>query len=252
MKNKFNKKISVIAAIAILLSGCGPSNGMKVSNALAPGLNDDNGSSGGVPDVGPEFKAQDLSGTVEGGPQDGTSMIVYDVSEHAIQIRIPMPGLIPTGELEIPNVPDSKVFIDASNPLIPVLVVQIPGMYVLGHLGFDPGQVGLDPTLLPNGEAIPFTPGGEPPRISFQIPNINRVVQVYLGINVVAVFVASSFDPMVDLTFPIRNQSSAETIGYFSTVRRRLPYQGGFFVSLNMPARIAGFLDDHLRKVIVP
>jgi hypothetical protein len=125
-------------------------------------------------------------------------------------------------------------------------------MYVLGHLGFDAGQVGLDPTTLPNGQPLPFTPGGEPPQVSFLVPNINRVVRVYLGVNVVGVFVESPVDPMINLTFPIRNKAKTETIGYFSTVRRVTPFNGGFFVSLVMPNTIAGLLDDYLRKVIRP
>lgn len=252
MKLPFLRKISLLTLVTVLLSSCGANNGLKVTNALNPaGGIDRNGNT----DTGgsAQFDIQSLNGSVAGGPANSQTAIYYDISEHAIQVRIPMVGLTGSVDTPIPNVPGSRVYIDNSNPALPVIVVSVPGMYVLGHLGFDPGQVGLDPALLPNGQPLPFTPGGEPPRISFLIPNINRVVRVYLGMNVVAVFgEVTTFDPTLELTFPIRNKSKTETIGYFSTIRRRTPFNGGFFVSLNMPTRIAGLLDDYLRKVLVP
>lgn len=244
----FSTGLSTVFLLS-LSTGCGPSGGFMTASSLNPN-SINNGV--GLPDTGPEFQPMDLNGNVDGGPTDDQSVIVYDVSENAVQVRIPMVGAIGTVNMEIPNVPGSHVYLDSANPLMPVLVVSVPAAYVLGKMGFDAGNVGKDPTKLPNGNSIPFTPGGEPPRISFLIPNLNRKVQVYLGINVVAVFVETTFDPMVDLTFPIKNESETETIGYFSTVRRVVPSLGGFFVSLNMPRRIAGALDDYLRKVIVP
>jgi len=238
---------STILALTSLTSGCGSGNGLKVASAL---LAKTPGNSNQIPL--PKFDAADLSGSAAGGPTGDQTIIVYDISEQAIQLRIPMAGITSSGEMGIPNVSGSRVYVDTTNPLLPVLVVSVPGMYVLGKMGFEPGEVALDPSRLPNGDPLPFTPGGEPPKISFLIPNINRTVQVYLGVNVVAVFVGAPFDPMVNLTFPIRNHSKTETIGYFSTVSRRLPFQGGFFVSLDMPREIAGALDDYLRKVVVP
>jgi hypothetical protein len=245
MKNKFSLYLALSLSF---LTACGPRSGFNVAQQLAG--NSANDKTGDTETS--TFSANDLSGTANGGPANNMSIIVYDVSEKAIQIRIPMAGVIGSVDTVIPNVPGSRVFFDNTNPFLPILVVSVPGMYVLGKLGFDEGDVGLDPTLLPNGQPIPFTPGGEPPRISFLIPNISRTVQVYLGINVVAVYVDLPVDPMADLTFPIRNKSKSETIGYFATVRRRAPANGGFFVSLIMPPVIAGALDDHLRKVIVP
>ncbi len=245
---KYLSRTTCLLLSLSLITGCGSSKGFTAAS-LAPGGNNDGT---GVPDAGIQFNEMDLMGSVSGGPADKSSAIVYDKSEHAIQLRVPLPGAAGNIDMEIPNVPGSRVYLDTTNPVLPILVVSVPALYVLGKIGFDPGQVGLDPTLLPNGQPIPFTPGGEPPVVSFLVPKINRVVQIYLGINVVAVFTEISLDPMADLTFPIRNKSKTQTIGYFSTVRRRNPHLGGLFVSLNMPTKIAGALDDYLRKIIVP
>jgi hypothetical protein len=238
-----------ITLLTILIASCGPQSGMKTTSMLAPGSNQNENNNIVEP---PTFDIQNLNGSVAGGPADKQTAIYYDVSEHAILVRVPMPGMTGSVDVAIPNVPGSRVYIDNTNPVLPVLVVSVPGMYVLGHLGFTPGQVGLDPTILPNGQPLPFTPGGEPPRISFLVPNISRVVRIYLGVNVIGVFAEIPVDPIVEITFPIRNKAKTETIGYFSTVRRRTPFNGGFFVSLNMPTRIAGLLDDYLRKVLQP
>jgi hypothetical protein len=250
--NQVAQKISLILAATIWLSGCGPSGGFNVAGPL--GSSDSPNGSSGISEPGVQFDPQDLTGTVSGGPTDGASLVVYDISEQAIEVRIPMAGFL-TGiglDVPIPKVPGGHAFMDNSNPLDPTLVVAVPAVYVLGKVGFDAGDLFKDPTKLPNGNPIPFTPGGEPPVISFLIPKINRTVQIYLGLNVIGVFVETPFNPMVDLTFPIHNKSKTETIGYFSSVRAVDPYNGGFFVSFNMPSRIAGLLDDYLGKVIVP
>lgn len=249
MNLPFKHSSPLVAFLTILLASCGPKGGFTTTSMIAPGSNQNGNSNIQEPAT---FDTQALNGTVDGGPANQKTAIYYDVSEHAIQVRVPMPGMTGPLDIAIPNVPGSKVTVDYTNPALPVLVVSIPGMYVLGHLGFTPDQVGLDPSILPNGNPIPFTPGGEPPQISFLVPNINRVVRIYLGMNVIAVFAEIPVDPVLELTFPIRNKAKTETIGYFSTVRRIPPFNGGFFVSFNMPTRIAGLLDDYLRKVIHP
>ncbi len=253
MNLPFKNQVPCLAFMTILLASslpaCGPQSGFTTTAALAPGSSKNGNNNIPAP---PTFDVQALNGSVEGGPANQQTAIYYDISEHAILVRVPMPGMTGSVDVPIPNVPGSRVYIDNTNPALPVLVVSVPGIYVLGHLGFTPDQVGLDPSILPNGQPLPFTPGGEPPRISFLVPNISQVVRIYLGVNVIGVFAEIPLDPTVEITFPIRNKAKTETIGYFSTVRRRTPFNGGFFVSLNMPTRIAGLLDDYLRKVLQP
>ncbi|MGE3973474.1 MAG: hypothetical protein AB7F59_03000 [Bdellovibrionales bacterium] len=242
----------------ILSVACSPKSFTPVSTLACEGCQGSNDSNKEeTPPI--TFAEQDLEGAADGGANDKAILIHFNKTTKMFQIKIPIAGLNLSIDTTIPQIPDSHVEvvmedISGNGVFIPVLLVEIPGVYVLGKLGFDPGQLGLDPTRLPNGDLIPPMPGGEGPAISFLIPNINHVVRLYLGINVIGVFIEAGFVPtlpvVTQITFPIKNKSRNEVIGYTSLISKKVPFNGGFFVSLVMPRQIAGDLDDFLAKFI--
>lgn len=257
MNTRMNHIVIFFALIA--MTACS----MKASTPNDQGTKQETGCSNCTPspvDPDPDpgkasLQDNDLQGDVKNGLLDGTQLIAFNKTTKMFEIRIPYQGFT-INELPatIPNVPGSRLsVVYDSNSGFYMVLVEIPGAYVLGKMGFSPGQFGKDPQKLPNGNPIPQTPGGEPPKISFVVPNVTPLIQVYLGINVVGVYIESKVNPTVDISFPIKNRGKIipETIGYFSLVRQKAPFLGGFFVSLIMPNRIAALLDEFLAKFVV-
>jgi hypothetical protein len=255
----FKWKNALSLTVAFGLVGCG-SKGFSPTSALNCESCFDSSGAHDKSDKAPiSFSELDLQGAAVGGLNDKALLITFNKTTKMFQIKIPVAGLNLSLDQTLPQVPGSRVRVvmddlAGNGVLVPTVFVEIPGVYVLGKLGFDPGQYGLDPKLLPSGDDLPPTPGGEAPQISFLVPNINHVIRLYLGLNVVAVFVEAGFIPVLPVprvTYPIKNKSKSEVIGYTSLISKKPAYLGGFFVSLVMPRPIAGALDDFLSKFIV-
>jgi len=188
----------------------------------------------------------DLEGNVDGGFLDRYQVIEYLVSKETIRLHIPIMSALTAGSGEIPKIPGSHFEIAMDTNGYPELLVDIPAAYILGHLGFQPDNLNLDPTRLPNGQTLPASPGGEPPKVSFKLPIKGMNIRIYAGFNVIGVYMESDVNPVVDLTFAIRNKSKLEILGYFSTISKKNSFKGGFYLAMLMPPRIAAILENHI------
>jgi hypothetical protein len=97
---------------------------------------------------------------------------------------------------------------------------------------------------LPNGDPLPGVPGGELPSIGLELDQTDFFGNLYFGIETFAIFVPTpGFDPLLKLTFPIKNKSNRKTIGYISAVPEKAAFDGGFFLSLRVPDELARLID---------
>lgn len=231
------------------LAACGQ-KGFETASSLTPCLgencsNDKNGQD--------TTKSKDelwQQATVEGQVSDGLlkghQVITIDKANKMFLVKLPLGLFHAEMEVTIPEIPGSIVTIEQASNGTAVLVVKVPIEYVLGRLGFKPGDLGHDPTKLPNGKPLPDFVGGEYPSVMFRIPKLDQPTYLYFGKDAIAVYVE-----MPQIQMPIGygphrivNKNKTEIIGYFSIVAQTGVHPGGFYMSFMLPRRISVILDD--------
>jgi hypothetical protein len=230
----------------LVLAACSGKGGFDSGTSSNSAAN--NGSSAGegagtVPPGGmaPDaFQSLQYKGLISGGNDNGTLAVDIDKTNGALLLIMPlqMNSYIDSAEVQIPDLPGVKLITYKDQKGSSFIAVSVPLRYVLKGASF------LNPARLPNGDPLPQIAGGELPSLGITIPGKNNVkFNLYLGLDTVCIYVSSPFDPYIGLTFPIKN--GLTTIGFLSSVPAKANYDGGFFLSTQMPDEVARIIDDH-------
>lgn len=225
-----------------LVAGCSKQSGFE----LTEDPSDSRGGLGGETPLPPDelYQNVDLEGKVSGGNYDQHLAIRLDKQNNTIILMLPL-GLNPFVGLIQGHIPELQGahFTTVQDDRGQIyLALTVP----LSHI-IKGGKFSDNVSKLPNGDPLPAVAGGELPSTAINIQNNDKVkAHLYLGKNVLGVFVTSPFNPYIALTQPIKNKAKTKIIGYFSTVPEKGGFDGGFFMTFVMPPEIAKFLDDHL------
>lgn len=174
-------------------------------------------------------------------------LIGINKAEKAVVLTIPFAdNILPEMEVEVPQLPGAKVVSRLNADQKTEIQFSVPMKYILHG-----GEVG-DPERLPNGDPLPQIPGGELPAFEVSIPIKNVTLHVYLGAEVLGIYVEVPFDPYIKLTLPIKtikkDGSQERTLGYLTSIPVKKPYRGGFFLSFKVPDDLARALDELLNS----
>jgi hypothetical protein len=229
----FVRKLSLIGLLLCL--GCGGTGGFSIGGSGSSDQNHNSGTSG-------SFDQLEYKGAISGGPNDGVLAISIDKPNAALILVLPLQlnSFILPAEGTIPALPGAKFETYKDSQGKSYFALSVPLRYVLKGATF------LPPGRLPNGDLLPQIPSGELPSVAVSIPGKNDVkFNVYLGVNVVGVFISSPFDPYLPLHFPIRN--GTRDVGYFHSIPKVGDFNGGFFLATTLPTEVAAAIDDHFR-----
>lgn len=249
-----NKKtlLSALLIASALVTGLGCGQGFTTANqaGVADGTDQgsqgtDGGNQGADSAAEAEFQKVDMKGWISGGSETDTLSIDIDKPNKALLLRLPlgMNGNIELTEAEVPSLPGVRFYTyeDSANAKT-YMVISVPLKYVVRGVGNT-----LPPNKLPNGDALPQIPSGELPSLAVAVGNSkNTKMYLYVGVNVVGVYVETPFDPFIKATFSVKNQTKTKVLGYFSTIPAKGSYQGGFFLSSTIPNEIALILEKVL------
>ncbi len=235
----FKKILSSVAVIAIAIStgACGQDLARSLAAAAGQSSGGNNGSSAQVTDP---YKGIDTQGAASNIL--GSQSFSIDKVTQTLKLSFNLPVNLGGGSMQfnIDEIPGAFLAIgpDPSNGKW-TLSFNIP----LSHLVKGIGIIG--PTTLPNGEALPGVPGGEPPRIAAHITRGNVNIYIYASVKYFGIFVPThGFNPFIDYSFPLKNKAGNKIMGYFSTVSAQNGFDGGVFLSLVFPPELAAVLDS--------
>ncbi len=243
-----------LAIFSLVIAGCGEGLQPKIDScaqgnnctSTGPGGGNNGGNNGGGDNNSSKIP-DDLviDGEINGGAFDKTSVIELDKDNKMLILRLPMPAnpvlLDVYAEIPIPQIEGAKVTFDSLNNGGFVMSVHLPLDVALKGIDF------IEPAKLPNGDPLPMIPGGELPVLALQVHEEDEVQgYLYLGANIVGIYVTTPFNPFIRLTYPIRNKDRSKTLGYFTVLPEKGDFQGGFFTSLSMPDEVARVLEEIL------
>ncbi len=236
----------MLVAIALGLLGC--------TNEIAPITASNNGELGNPgqqqPPPIPVDPWQKMEKELTGYSNVGGSnqkLIGVNKVEKTIILTIPFSdNVFPELQVEVAQLPGAKLVSRLNSENKTVLEFHVPITYLLRGANFG------DPQRLPNGDPLPAIPGGELPGFELSVPIKDVTLHIYLGAEVLGIYVEVPFDPYVKLTFPIKTSkedgSQERTLGYLTSVPVKKPYRGGFFLSLLLPPDLARALDELLNN----
>lgn len=245
---------ALLAMVAGLATGC--AEGFKANDAasqcvvnatgacVATNIGSGGGGFGGGGTSGNTWSDINVDGTINGGRFDKTQVVSIDKNTKQLVIRMPFIAGIALGAqaaAPIPDIPGASLGIESNADGSSSLVLRLPLEKVLN------GMMTLPKGRLPNGDPLPAIPDGELPSVGLAVERSGNLRgALYLGPTVVGLFVTTKFDPFIRLTLPIRNQSRTVTWGYFTTIPAKTGFDGGFFLSIALPADLARAIDDLL------
>lgn len=258
MNNNFKYKFKLLAGVLLsfgLLSfglmGCGSSMQTTPSPSQAEPKPQGQNNTPDTPaeDHGKEAipGSVDVSSFISGGAFDKMQILEIDPVRKELIFHLPlgMNQFILVNSGELPNFPG----ITFRTEILPNgqarLALRVPLKYVLR------GVKNLDPKKLPNGDPLPGVPSGEMPGLALTLDSTNKVqMALYLGADFVAIFVESPFDPTISLMFPIKNANGNKYVGSFAMIAAKeappTKFQGGFFLSYQLPPELATLLDKYV------
>ena len=177
--------------------------------------------------------------------------IDFDRANGNFVIRIPMTtyGSLTSIDMTFPDYPGIRLYMDYISSM-PYTTLIIPVKYVLRNVTEVPAK-------LPNGNAVPLFPAGEPPsRAILLTPDKERKVYLYLSAEAFGLFAETSFNPLAsfnvsgvavqlhDLTFTITNKNNLP-LGYLTLVGEKAPFKGGYFISHRIDPKLGKILDEY-------
>lgn len=238
---------ATVVSLSGLMISCGPGFETNASLGSALGGNQSQSSGGQVTPVPSpiqsEFDKLDLSSQIDGGIYDGYQVTAIDKVKNLLILRLPIPGNLPI-EMSLPFPQQKDILVEAiTEGGHSYLQVSIPLKYITRGITTVPAQ------RLPNGDPLPKMPSGELPSLGLAFPG-KAATKLYIGVNAVGLYIETSFNPYLALSLPIKNQAGTQIWGYFSLVPEKASYQGGFFLSFQLPNSVAKIIDDHLSGII--
>lgn len=232
-----------ISILVLALFSCSP-NGFKTGNEGSSNENSQGGGNNNPPAyLEPIPASVELSGFISSGQFSKLQTVDIDRIQKLLLLRLPLgpnPYILSIQGV-IPEYPDIQFSTEQDTAGLSYLTLKVPLKYVLR------GVTDVNPAKLPNGDALPSIPAGELPRLAFTINTQNNVkLYVYLGVDVVGLYVESPWDPTVKISSAILNKDKTATIGWFHMLPAKSGYQGGFFLSFILPGSLAVVLDKYI------
>lgn len=264
MNRKLFSRILLASSLTFLIQ-CSPGS-FKSENSPTSSSNNSNSTGGGggsgstTDDLAARRKALEkaitaasmtgyaLTGAI---PSSTVPYIDFDRANGNFVIRVPMTsfGSLTSIDMTFPEYPGMRLYIDYVSSM-PYTTLLIPVKYVLRNVTEVPAK-------LPNGNAVPLFPAGEPPsRAILLTPNKERKVFLYLSAEAFGLFAETSFNPLAsfsvsgipiqlnDLIFTITDKNKLP-LGYLTLVGERAPFKGGFFISHKIDPKLGKILDEY-------
>jgi hypothetical protein len=227
---------SILLASALTVSACGQS---LLNDTVTKGLTGNTSSStGGTGKVDPWAGVETSASSSN---TFGQQSFTIDTNTNMLKLYFELPVNIFGGsmQVDIPEIPGAFVAIQTNSSGNWELSFNIPLSYLVKGLTI------VGPTTLPNGDALPGVPGGEPPRIAAHIVKNNLNLYLYGSVKYFALYVPTpGFNPYLDLVFPIKNSDKTKILGYFATVSAKGSFDGGLFMSIVFPPELQRALDN--------
>ena len=248
---QFNFTRAILTALMLGLAGCEPNEYDSILSD--PNCQSCSGNAGqGVGATPPppipvdpwQKVEQDMTGYLKAG-NSKTKLVGIDRVKKTLTLSVPISvSDFPEITVEVPELAGAKVVSGNDADGKGYINLEIPLELLLKYIDIG------NPKRLPNGDPLPAVPGGELPAVAVNFPVENVRIHIYLGVEVLGIYVEVPFDPYVKLTLPIKTQkadgSQERTVAYLSSVPKRDPFDGGFFLSLAIPEGIARQLDELL------
>ena len=194
-----------------------------------------------------KFSQLDYSGTLSTGRYSAMQVLTLDKDKKEVLLQLPVP---PTGYLDhaqlsqaLTKFPGASLQLDPVSAGGSILTLHVP----LSILVKDGSYA--NPVKLPNGKSIPGVSSGVLASTAVSLTSLTTITAtVYLGLNVVGIYVNSPIDPFISLQTPILNLDGTQNWGSLytypaSTVGGK---DGGFFISVIVPATISSIIADNL------
>jgi hypothetical protein len=220
------------------------------SSALSSGSSSGNntGQGGGTPNATPTTPAPSwtdistaLNGADSGGNYDGTMMIKVDATNQAIDLILPIPSIggatiTPIGAVPVSGLQNvtfgPTTLADGSE----AWQISVPLKLLLSGASF-PSQF----NALPNGNPLPYFPAEEVRGLAVSIPGRSGfVVNLYLGIKAVAVFVGiPGLNMPLGFGASVVNSTKTRNIGYFALIPSVGTSPAGVYLAAQVPNDVA-------------
>lgn len=241
------KWIATLLVTSVLAVGCSGYQSSLAQSAL-PG----NGSLGNDPsanDPSVAWNKLEVAGEVEDGRFKGTQVLRIDKIKKELILNLPMPAspFLDNTQLTLPlqQLAGSSIQLDPIEGGGSALTLHVPLASLVRGVDF------AEPTKLPNGQPLPGVPDGELPSEALSLTNLTSIkATIYLGKNVVGVFVNTPINPLIALSYPIKSFDRATTWGFLHTIPASTfdlkAKDGGFFIAVQLPDEVSRIIDDAL------
>lgn len=257
MNRKFYSRLLLVSSLVFLIQ-CSPGSfKSETSPSASSGVDksggSDNTGTGGT-DTSKEDRRKELLEAINNASMTGMAInsstnapnIDFDRKAGAYLVRVPMIVFPDVGfDMQFPEYPGMRLYVEYVSSK-PYITLFIPVKYVLRN-------VTEVPTKLPNGDALPLFPAGEPPSKAILLtPNKERKVYLYLSAEAFGIYAEASFDPgniggvilnMVNI--PIQNPEKTKILGHLSYVPKKNNFKGGFFLSHRIDPKLGKILDEY-------
>ncbi len=252
---------AVTVVVGLMASGCGsrfqggtdaPCSGNNCasaatnSNSSTGGHNNNDPGQGGHSSL--TWQSLKLEGQISSGSYAQAPVISLDKEKRILKIKLPMipnPYLLLMGQIAIPQIPGAIFTMESLPNGTPAMVLNIPLEKLIKGIDFP----AVD--SLPTGDKLIDlgVPGGELPSFAVSLMPLPKKKDIratlYMGPEVVAIFVNTPFDPTIRTpAIPINDPETAQTYGYFAVIPATATADGGFFISAQLPSEVARIIDE--------
>ncbi len=240
-KTTIFKKFAMVLVTVTTLAAC--SNGFTPSEVNSGGNTNQGSNTGGGGTGTAAIDTVDLKGFSSGGDAEGALVVDFDKTTKMIVLSVPITigGLGLSLNITHPKYPDIQFYTYTDNNGLNRLAVRVPAKYILRGIEFG------TPTTLPNGQIIPFL-GGELPSTSIDV-DISKKSKAYLyiGSGAVALYISHpSIPEYISMYYKVQNKAGTKQIGSVGVAAKTSLGNGGFVVSMKIPAQYAKIIDDYI------
>ena len=231
-----------VCSLLTLTIGCS-----KYTTGVISSLTDTANKSASATTPAEKFSQLDYSGSLSSGRYSAMQVLTLDKDKKEVVLQLPVPatGYLDHAQLSqtLTKFPGAILQLDPVSGGGSILTLHVP----LAILVKDGSYA--NPVKLPNGKSIPGVSSGVLASTAVSLTSLTPITAtVYLGLNVVGIYVTSPIDPFISLQTPILNADGTQNWGSLytypaSTVGGK---DGGFFISVVVPASISSIIADNL------
>ena len=234
--------------MTVMMSGCAKYQASSLSQAL-------NGAQGASVDTPQAAYAKlNLTGAPAAGRYAGLQVLGLDKLNKQLLVSLPILGnaYLDNNPLSAAlsrfagvklNLKNQEATDSSGSSTGTLLTLQIPLSLV------TKGLVTSNPAKLPNGKALPGVTSGQLPSESVAISTLSNIkANVYVGKNVVGIFVGASIDPLFDYQASITSPDQSQNWGTLYQLKASTfgGTDGGFFILVSLPDSVGTLIDTNL------